>query len=107
MQGKFSFSPDSDAELPVVPVPQRVMLHPHQLPISTIRELLERIHGGSVPKLKQENPRRATRSRVIELTDRICVCRHGATVRNLVHGGRYTTLSVPRALSTFEIYFEN
>ena len=85
-----------------------VMLHPHQLPISTIRELLERIHGGSVPKLKQENPRRATRSRVIELTDRICVCRPGATVRmHLVLEGRYTTLSVPRALYMFEFYFEN
>ena len=46
-----------------------------------------------MPKLKQENPRRATRSRVIELTDRICVCRHGATVRmHLVHGGRYIPL---------------
>ena len=85
-----------------------VMLHPHQLPISTTSESCWRIHGGSVPKWKQEYPRRATRSRVIELTDRICVCRPGATVRmHLLYGGRYTTLSVPRALYMFEFYFEN
>ena len=38
--GQFSISPDFDAELPAVPAPQRVMLHPHQLHISTSRELL-------------------------------------------------------------------
>ena len=37
--GQSSFSPRFDAELPVVPAPQRVMLHPHQLHISTSREL--------------------------------------------------------------------
>ena len=37
---QFSFSPRFDAELPAVPAPQRVMLHPHQLHISTSRELL-------------------------------------------------------------------
>ena len=38
--GQFSVSPDFDAELPAVPAPQRVMLHPHQMHISTSRELL-------------------------------------------------------------------
>ena len=38
--GQFSSSPDFDAELPAVPAPQRVMLHPHQLHSSTSRELL-------------------------------------------------------------------
>ena len=33
--GQSSFSPRFDAELPAVPAPQRVMLHPHQLHIST------------------------------------------------------------------------
>ena len=37
--GQSSFSPRFDAELPAVPAPQRVMLHPHQLHISTSREL--------------------------------------------------------------------
>ena len=38
--GQFSSLPDFDAEPPAVPAPQRVMLHPHQLHISTSRELL-------------------------------------------------------------------
>ena len=38
--GQFSFSPGFDAELPAVPAPQRVILHPHQLHSSTSRELL-------------------------------------------------------------------
>jgi hypothetical protein len=38
--GQFSFGPDFDAELPAVPAPQSVVLHPHQLHISTSRELL-------------------------------------------------------------------
>jgi hypothetical protein len=29
LPGQFSFGPDFDAELPAVPAPQRVMLHPH------------------------------------------------------------------------------
>ena len=37
---QFSSLPDVDAEPPAVPAPQRVMLHPHQLHISTSRELL-------------------------------------------------------------------
>ena len=38
--GQSSFSPRFDAELPAVPAPQRVILHPHQLHISTRQELL-------------------------------------------------------------------
>ena len=38
--GQFSSLPDFDAELPAVPAPQCVMLHPHQLHILTRRELL-------------------------------------------------------------------
>ena len=38
--GQFSISPDFDAELPAVPAPQRASYHPHQLHISTSRELL-------------------------------------------------------------------
>ena len=39
--GQFSFSPGFDAELPAVPAPERAMLLPHQLHISTSRKLLE------------------------------------------------------------------
>ena len=38
--GQFSFPPDFDAELPAVPAPERVSYQPHQLHISTSRELL-------------------------------------------------------------------
>ena len=37
---QFSSLPGFDAEPPAMPAPQRVMLHPHQLHISTSRELL-------------------------------------------------------------------
>jgi hypothetical protein len=40
MPVQFSSLPDFDAEPPAVPAPQRVMLHPHRLHISTNRELL-------------------------------------------------------------------
>ena len=40
MPVQFSSLPDFDAEPPAVPAPQRVMLHPHRLQISTSQELL-------------------------------------------------------------------
>ena len=40
MPWQFSSLPYFDAEQPAVPAPQRAMLHPHQVHISTSRELL-------------------------------------------------------------------
>ena len=40
------------------PALERVMLHPHQLHISTSRELLARIHGGHVSQQGQDKDRK-------------------------------------------------
>ena len=77
--GQFSFLPDFDAELPAVPAPQRASYHPHQLHISTSRELLAypwwpcaSARTGNLQESNQKANYRADSPH--------CLCRHGATV---------------------------
>ena len=77
--GQFSFEPDFDAELPAVPAPQRVMLHPHQLHISTSRELLAYPWWpcASTGTVKSQESNQKPHDRA---DSPHCVCRHSATV---------------------------
>ena len=77
--GQFSISPDFDAELPAVPAPQRVMLHPHQLHISTSRELLA-YPWWSFASAKTGYPQESNQKPHDRADSPHCVCRHGATV---------------------------
>ena len=79
MPVQFSSLPDFDAEPPAVPAPQRVMLHPHRLHISTSRELLA-FHGGHMSQQRQEARRISARSRMIRADSPHYACRLGATV---------------------------
>ena len=73
---QFSFSPRFDAELPAVPAPQREMLHPHQLHISTsrVRELLAYPWWPCVSATAGKNPRVAARSHMIRADSPHCAC---------------------------------
>jgi len=77
--GQFSFSPDFDAELPAVPAPQRVTLHPQQLHISTSRELLA-YQWWPFASAKTGKPQESNQKANDRADSSHCVCRHGATV---------------------------
>ena len=77
--GQFSFGPDFDAELPAVPAPQRVMLHPHQLHISTSRELLA-YPWWSCASTRTVKPQESNQKPRDPADSPHCVCRHSATV---------------------------
>ena len=77
--GQFSISPDFDAELPAVPTPQRVTLHPHQLHISTSRELLA-YPWWPCASAKTGHPQESNQKPHDRADSPHCVCRHGATV---------------------------
>ena len=77
--GQFSFGPDFDAELPAVPAPQRVMLHPHQLHISTSRELLA-YPWWSCASTRTVKPQESNQKPRDRADSPHCVCRHGAHV---------------------------
>ena len=77
--GQFSFSPDFDAELPAVPAPQRVTLHPQQLHISTSRELLA-YPWWPCASAKTGHPQESNQKPHDRADSPHCVCRHGATV---------------------------
>ena len=77
--GQFSFGPDFDAELPAVPAPQRVMLHPHQLHISTSRELLA-YSWWSCASTRTVKPQEINQKPRDRADSPHCVCRHSATV---------------------------
>ena len=68
----FSFSTGFDGELPAVPAPQRAMLHPHRLHISTNRKLLACPWRPCVPARTEKHQ---------ENQNPNCACRHGATER--------------------------
>ena len=76
--GQFSISPDFDAELPAVPAPQRVTLHPQQLHISTSRELLA--YPWWPFSAKTGKPQESNQKPHDRADSSHCVCRHGATV---------------------------
>ena len=76
---QFSFSPDFDAELPAVPAPQRVTLHPQQLHISTSRELLA-YPWWSCASAKTGHPQESNQKPHDQADSPHCLCRHGATV---------------------------
>ena len=73
--GQFFFGPDLMLSYqPRVPAPQRVMLHPHQLHISTSRELLAYPWwpcASTRTVTPQESNQKTTRSRMIERT--VCI----------------------------------
>jgi len=73
--GQFFFGPDLVLSYqPRVPAPQRVMLHPHQLHISTSRELLAYPWwpcASTRTVTPQESNQKPTRSRMIERT--VCI----------------------------------
>ena len=75
----FSFSPDFDAELPAVPAPQRVTLHPQQLHISTSRELLA-YPWWPFASAKTGYPQESNQKPHDRADSPHCVCRHGAAV---------------------------
>ena len=77
--GQFSLSPDFDAELPAVPAPQRVTLHPQQLHISTSRELLA-YPWWPCASAKTGHPQESNQKPHDRADSPHCVCRHGATV---------------------------
>ena len=77
--GQFSFSPDFDAELPAVLAPQRVTLHPHQLHISTSRELLA-YPWRSCASERTGHPQEVNQKPHDRADSPHCVCRHRATV---------------------------
>ena len=77
--GQFSFPPDFDAELPAVPAPQRVTLHPQQLHISTSRELLA-YPWWPFASAKTGYPQESNQKPHDRADSSHCVCRHGATV---------------------------
>ena len=76
---QFSFSPGFDAELPAVPAPQRVTLHPHQLHISTSRELLA-YPWWPFASAKTGHPQESNQKPHDQADSPHCLCRHGATV---------------------------
>ena len=76
--GQFSFSPDSDAELPAVPAPQRAVLHPHQLHMSTSRKLLA-CPWSSCATAKTEIPQESNQSPHDRAESPNCAYRRGAT----------------------------
>jgi hypothetical protein len=73
--GQFFFGPDLMLSYqPRVPAPQRVMLHPHQLHISTSRELLAYPWwpcASTRTVTPQESNQKPSRSRMIERT--VCI----------------------------------
>ena len=75
----FSFGPDFVAELPAVPAPQRVMLHPHQSLISTSRELLA-YPWWPCASTRTVKPQESNQKSHERADSPHCVCRHGATV---------------------------
>ena len=87
----ISFSPGFDAELPAVPAPQRVILHPHQLHISNSRELLAYPWWPCVSE-KTGNSRIAARSRTVRADSPHCACRLGANKCMQLRAG---TASIP------------
>ena len=76
--GQFSFSPGFDAELPAVPAPQRAMLLPHQLHISTSRKLLE-CPWSPCASEKTEIPQESNQSQHDRAESPNCAYRHDAT----------------------------
>jgi hypothetical protein len=76
--GQFSFSPGFDAELPAVPAPQRAMLLPHQLHISTSRKLLE-CPWSPCASAKTEIPQESNQSPHDRAESPNCAYRRGAT----------------------------
>ena len=86
--GQFSFGPDFDAELPAVPAPQRVTLHPQQLHISTSRELLAypwwpfaSAKTGYPQESNQKPHDRADSSHCAAATEPPCACICGQVLR--------------------------
>ena len=81
LPGQFSFGPDFDAELPAVPAPQRVMLHPHHSctyrPAS--RELLA-YPWWPCASTRTVKPQERNQKPHDRADSPHCVCRHGATV---------------------------
>ncbi len=76
--GQFSSLPDFDAELPAVPAPQRAMLLPHQLHISTSRKLLE-CQLSPCASTKTEIPQESNQSPHDRAESPNCAYRRGAT----------------------------
>ena len=76
--GQSSFLPRFDAELPAVPAPQRAMLLPHQLHISTSRKLLE-CPWGPCASAKTEIPQESNQSPHDRAENPNCAYRRGAT----------------------------
>ena len=76
--GQFSFSPGFDAELPAVPAPERAMLLPHQLHISTSRKLLE-CPWSPCASEKTEIPQESNQSPHDRAESPNCAYRRGAT----------------------------
>ena len=76
--GQFSFSPGFDAELPAVPAPQRAMLLPHQLHISTSRKLLA-CTWSPCASVKTEIPQESNQSPHDRADSPNCAYRRGAT----------------------------
>ena len=75
---QFSFSPGFDAELPAVPAPERAMLLPHQLHISTSRKLLE-CPWSPCASAKTEIPQESNQSPHDRAESPNCAYRRGAT----------------------------
>ena len=76
--GQFSFSPGFDAEPPAVPAPQRAMLLPHQLHISTSRKLLA-CTWSPCASVKTEIPQESNQSPHDRADSPNCAYRRGAT----------------------------
>ena len=76
--GQFSFSPGFDAEPPAVPAPQRAMLLPHQLHISTSRKLLACIWSPCASE-KTEIPQESNQIPHDRADSPNCAYRRGAT----------------------------
>ena len=76
--GQFSSLPDFDAELPAVPAPERAMLLPHQLHISTSRKLLE-CPWSPCASAKTEIPQESNQSPHDRAESPNCAYRRGAT----------------------------
>ena len=76
--GQFSFSPGFDAEPPAVPAPQRAMLLPHQLHISTSRKLLA-CTWSPCASVKTEIPQESNQIPHDRADSPNCAYRRGAT----------------------------
>ena len=97
--GQFSFSPGFDAELPAVPAPQRAMLLPHQLHISTSRKLLE-CPWSPCASEKTEIPQESNQSQHDRAESPNCAYRRGGHREHASVGGHCERVSQCCCLSS-------